>query len=61
MPHKLVKNSNTPLIVYKSSRKKVEDLARAVDGETINLNLIDLEPSTGLYYFGIGKLISNDG
>ena len=58
LAHKLVKTSYTPLIVYKSNREKAEDLARAVDGEAIELNLIDLEPWIGLYYFGIGKLVS---
>ena len=43
MAHKLVKTSYTPLIVYKSNREKAEDLARAVDGEAIELNLIDLD------------------
>ena len=43
LAHKLVKTSYTPLIVYKSNREKAEDLARAVDGEAIELNLIDLD------------------
>ena len=43
LAHKLVKASYTPLIVYKSNREKAEDLARAVDGEAIELNLIDLD------------------
>ena len=42
LAHKLIKTSYTPLIVYKSNREKAEDLAKAVDGEAIELNLIDL-------------------
>ena len=43
LAHKLVKTSYTPLIVYKSNREKAENLAKAVDGEAIALNLIDLD------------------
>ena len=58
--------ANAPLILIAHTwagkdefvHQKAEDLAGAVDGEAIELNLIDLEPWIGLYYFGIGKLVS---
>ena len=43
LAHKLAKTPYTPLIAYKSNRAKAEAIARAVDGEAVALNLIDLD------------------